>query len=163
MQDGWGLTSGKDHIVGSDGTANIYFMDPSTFKGKSIWNWCSHWTFEPWDEFLIGVIDEMHCAKYSCVGCSEIRKVVVKDNGQLVPNLNELEYIKDEIWANVYQVLSLFVKDVISCWFFIFYFFCWEHPGGYFACGECLLEYSYLCPWHRRQSVLQELHRKMGK
>jgi glutamine cyclotransferase len=35
MQDGWGLTSGKDHIIGSDGTANIYFMDPSTFKGKS--------------------------------------------------------------------------------------------------------------------------------
>ncbi|KAG0627160.1 hypothetical protein M758_2G178400 [Ceratodon purpureus] len=65
MQDGWGLTSGKDHIIGSDGTANIYFMDPSTFK--------------------------------------EIRKIVVKDNDQLVPNLNELEYIKGDIWANVYQ------------------------------------------------------------
>lgn len=36
MQDGWGLTSGKDHIIGSDGTANIYFMDPSTFKGKTL-------------------------------------------------------------------------------------------------------------------------------
>lgn len=33
MKDGWGLTSGKDHIVGSDGSANIYFMDPSNFKG----------------------------------------------------------------------------------------------------------------------------------
>lgn len=65
MQDGWGLTSGKDHIIGSDGTANIYFMDPSTFK--------------------------------------EIGKVAVKDNGQLVPNLNELEYIHGDIWANVYQ------------------------------------------------------------
>lgn len=65
MKDGWGLTSGKDHIVGSDGSANIYFMDPSNFK--------------------------------------ETRKVLVNDDGQPVPNLNELEYVKDEIWANVFQ------------------------------------------------------------
>ena len=37
---------------------------------------------------------------------TEIRKIVVKDNDQLVPNLNELEYIKGDIWANVYQVHS---------------------------------------------------------
>ena len=35
MRDGWGLTSGEEHIIGSDGSANIYFMDPSTFKGRS--------------------------------------------------------------------------------------------------------------------------------
>ena len=35
---------------------------------------------------------------------TEVRKVTVKDGGQMVRWLNELEYIKGEIWANVYQV-----------------------------------------------------------
>jgi len=72
----------------------------------------------------------MHCAECSCAGCSEIRKVVVKDNGQPVPNLNELEYIKGEIWANVYQVLSLISCSwKMSCRAELF---CWELSGGYF-------------------------------
>ena len=35
---------------------------------------------------------------------TEVRKVTVKDGGQMVRWLNELEYIEGEIWANVYQV-----------------------------------------------------------
>ena len=33
MGDGWGLTSDDKHIVGSDGTATLYFMDPDTLRG----------------------------------------------------------------------------------------------------------------------------------
>ena len=41
---------------------------------------------------------------------TEVRKVTVKDGGQMVRWLNELEYIKGEIWANVYQV------HCVVCW-----------------------------------------------
>lgn len=33
MKDGWGFILGKDYIVGSDGSVNIYFMDFLNFKG----------------------------------------------------------------------------------------------------------------------------------
>lgn len=33
MSDGWGLTTTDDHIIGSDGTSKLYFMDPDTLKG----------------------------------------------------------------------------------------------------------------------------------
>jgi glutamine cyclotransferase len=66
MQDGWGLTTDGEHIIGSDGTANLYFMDPSTFK--------------------------------------EVRIITVQDEGQPVTGLNELEYISNEIWSNVFMV-----------------------------------------------------------
>lgn len=64
--------------------------------------------------------------------CPEIRKVVVKDNGQLVPNLNELEYIHGDIWANVYQVMYSIPCSCLS-----------RVLGAYrwFACGECSLGY----------------------
>ncbi|KAH9570974.1 hypothetical protein CY35_02G069000 [Sphagnum magellanicum] len=65
MRDGWGLTTDGEHIIGSDGSANLYFMDPSTFK--------------------------------------EVRKIVVQDEGRPVRWLNELEYISNEIWSNVFQ------------------------------------------------------------
>ncbi|KAH8951116.1 hypothetical protein BDL97_09G009700 [Sphagnum fallax] len=65
MRDGWGLTTDGEHIIGSDGTANLYFMDPSTFK--------------------------------------EVRIITVQDEGQPVTGLNELEYIGNEIWSNVFM------------------------------------------------------------
>jgi glutamine cyclotransferase len=35
---------------------------------------------------------------------TEVRKIVVKDEGCPVRWLNELEYISNEIWSNVFQV-----------------------------------------------------------
>ncbi len=64
-REGWGLTTDGTHLIASDGSSNLYFHDPETFR--------------------------------------QISKLEVKLNGKSVSNLNELEYIKGEIWANVYQ------------------------------------------------------------
>ncbi|XP_024526096.1 glutaminyl-peptide cyclotransferase isoform X1 [Selaginella moellendorffii] len=69
MTDGWGLTHDNKHIIGSDGSSTLYFLDPHSF--------------------------------------SEIRRITVKDNGEAVELLNELEYVKGEIWANVWQMNSI--------------------------------------------------------
>lgn len=63
--EGWGLTQDGHSLILSDGTATLYFLDPST----------------------------MH----------ERRSIVVKDHGQPVKELNELEWIKGEIWANIWH------------------------------------------------------------
>ncbi|EFJ15872.1 hypothetical protein SELMODRAFT_47017, partial [Selaginella moellendorffii] len=69
MTDGWGLTHDNKHIIGSDGSSTLYFLDPHNF--------------------------------------AEIRRITVKDNGEAVELLNELEYVKGEIWANVWQMNSI--------------------------------------------------------
>lgn len=63
--EGWGLTTDGKQLIMSDGSSNIYFMDPQTFGEKG--------------------------------------RITVKLNGKELNQLNELEYIKGEIWANVYQ------------------------------------------------------------
>ena len=65
-------TDGKDLIL-SDGTSNLIFMDPSTFK--------------------------------------TIRSISVRDNNGPVGNVNELEYIKGSIYANVYQTTDILRID----------------------------------------------------
>jgi glutamine cyclotransferase len=63
--EGWGLTQdGKDFIL-SDGSANLRFLNPTTFR--------------------------------------EVRHIVVKDQGQPVIQLNELEYVRGQIYANVWH------------------------------------------------------------
>lgn len=63
--EGWGLTHDDRHLIMSDGTPNLRFLDPQTFR--------------------------------------EVRRVRVTDNGHPVENLNELEYIHGEIYANVWE------------------------------------------------------------
>lgn len=63
--EGWGLTHDDQHLIMSDGTATLRFLDPDTFQ--------------------------------------ETGRIEVKDNGQPVVNLNELEYVRGEILANVWQ------------------------------------------------------------
>ena len=62
--EGWGLTHDGSALIMSDGTANIYFRDPSTF--------------------------------------AEIRRIQVFDDSGSIQNLNELEYIKGAIYANIW-------------------------------------------------------------
>ena len=64
--EGWGLTHDAQHLIMSDGTNSIRFLDPQTFQ--------------------------------------VVRTVAVVDHlGQPLNNINELEYINGEIYANIWQ------------------------------------------------------------
>ncbi|MCH2204399.1 MAG: glutaminyl-peptide cyclotransferase [Lentisphaerales bacterium] len=64
--EGWGLTANDDNFIMSDGSAELRFLDPKTFK--------------------------------------EVKKITVTDeDGKPVKNLNELEFIDGEIFANVWM------------------------------------------------------------
>lgn len=62
--EGWGLATNTDHIILSDGTATLRFLDPETMK--------------------------------------VVRTLAVTENGRPINQLNELEYIEGEIWANIW-------------------------------------------------------------
>ncbi len=62
--EGWGLTTDGKHLIMSDGTDTLYFLDPGTFN-------------------VVG-------------------QIKVTDNGKPVNDLNELEYIKGMVYANVW-------------------------------------------------------------
>lgn len=62
---GWGLAYDGTHLILSDGSATLQFMDPETF--------------------------------------APVSRVEVKFEGNAVTQLNELEYINGEVWANVWQ------------------------------------------------------------
>jgi len=61
--EGWGITYDGNRLIMSDGTSNLYFLDPVTLKKTG--------------------------------------QVQVHDTGP-VTNLNELEYIKGEVYANIW-------------------------------------------------------------
>ncbi len=63
--EGWGLTHDDRHIIMSDGTADLRFLDPSSLR--------------------------------------ELRRLRVTANGEPVSQLNELEWVDGEIFANVWQ------------------------------------------------------------
>jgi glutamine cyclotransferase len=63
--EGWGLTQDGAHVILSDGTAVLRFLDPVTFR--------------------------------------EVRRITVKDHGRPVTQLNELEYIHGQIYANIWH------------------------------------------------------------
>jgi glutamine cyclotransferase len=70
--EGWGITNDGNQLIMSDGTANLYFLDPETFE--------------------------------------TVGQVEVHDNGP-VTNLNELEYINGEVYANVWQTDKIAIID----------------------------------------------------
>lgn len=63
--DGWGLTADSKDLILSDGTAEIRFFDPATFR--------------------------------------EVRHIYVSDHGHPIDQLNELEYVHGQIYANVWH------------------------------------------------------------
>ncbi len=69
--EGWGLTYDGEHLIMSDGTPTIYFLNPTTMQA--------------------------------------VRTITVTAEGQVVPRLNELEYIDGRIFANVWQT-DIFVR-----------------------------------------------------
>ena len=62
--EGWGLTHDGQELIMSDGTDNLYFLDPDTFQ--------------------------------------ETRRLKIKDRGKSIDQLNELEYVRGEILANIW-------------------------------------------------------------
>ena len=64
-REGWGLAWDGEHLILSDGSASLQFIDPEGFV--------------------------------------PVREIVVTVRGQPLSQLNELEYIDGEIWANVWQ------------------------------------------------------------
>ena len=62
---GWGLSYNGEHLILSDGTSTLQFIDPDTFVPQ--------------------------------------KTVTVTLNGNPLSNINELEYINGEVWANVWQ------------------------------------------------------------
>ncbi|MGB0071803.1 MAG: glutaminyl-peptide cyclotransferase [Terracidiphilus sp.] len=63
--EGWGLAEDGRNLIESDGSSEIHFFDPQTFR--------------------------------------EVRHITVKDHGAQVDQLNELEYIHGQIYANVWH------------------------------------------------------------
>ncbi|MBI4484730.1 MAG: glutaminyl-peptide cyclotransferase [Acidobacteria bacterium] len=63
--EGWGLTRDEERFILSDGTEQLRFLDPDTFR--------------------------------------EVRRVTVTDGGVPVKDLNELEFIRGEVYANVWH------------------------------------------------------------
>ncbi|MEK6284411.1 MAG: glutaminyl-peptide cyclotransferase [Acidobacteriota bacterium] len=63
--EGWGLTYDGKNLILSDGSSDLFYFDPQTFK--------------------------------------PVKTLAVKMNGQPIHELNELEFIDGEIWANVWQ------------------------------------------------------------
>jgi glutamine cyclotransferase len=63
--EGWGLTRDREGFILSDGTGQLRFLHPDTFR--------------------------------------EVRRVTVTDGGVPVRDLNELEYIRGEVYANVWH------------------------------------------------------------
>ncbi len=68
-QEGWGLTTDGTHLIMSDGTSQLTYLDPNTFK--------------------------------------TVKTLQVKFNYDPLVNLNELEYIKGVIYANIYTTNSI--------------------------------------------------------
>ena len=74
--EGWGLTHDATNLIMSDGTADLRFLDPETFK--------------------------------------ERRRITVTDGGRPVPRLNELEYVKGQVFANIWTTDDIVRIDPAS-------------------------------------------------
>ena len=63
--EGWGITHDGEHLIMSDGTSTLRFLDPGTLE--------------------------------------EIGRIEVRDKDKPVTRLNELEYVRGQIYANVWK------------------------------------------------------------
>jgi glutaminyl-peptide cyclotransferase len=74
--EGWGMTTDGQSLIMSDGSSNLTFLDPATFR---------------------------------------INKIIsVTDNNGAVGNVNELEYIRGFIYANIYSTNNIIKIDTSS-------------------------------------------------
>jgi glutaminyl-peptide cyclotransferase len=74
--EGWGITTDGKELIVSDGSSNIIFYEPGTFK--------------------------------------ELRKLSITERGELVNNVNELEFINGSVYANRYQTSEILRIDPVT-------------------------------------------------
>jgi glutamine cyclotransferase len=74
--DGWGITTDGRELIVSDGTSNLNFYEPGTFK--------------------------------------QLRSVSITESGELVSNVNELEFIDGYVYANDYQTDRILKIDPVT-------------------------------------------------
>jgi len=74
--EGWGLTHDAKDLIMSDGTAELRFLDPESFR--------------------------------------ERRRIKVTDAGRPVTRLNELEYVKGQVYANIWTTDTIARVDPVS-------------------------------------------------
>jgi glutamine cyclotransferase len=74
--EGWALTTDGKHLIMSDGTPQLRFLEPDSL--------------------------------------SEISRLTVTDNGQPVADLNEVEWVKGEVYANVWKTYRIVRINPIS-------------------------------------------------
>lgn len=72
-REGWGMTTDSISLIMSDGTNNLYFLDPSDFK--------------------------------------TVKKLAVENEKGAVMKINELEYINNYIYANIYETNTVMKID----------------------------------------------------
>jgi glutamine cyclotransferase len=72
-REGWGLTHDTQHLILSDGSSSLYFLDPKDL--------------------------------------SEQRRITVRDGEREIMRLNELEYIKGTLYANVWTSTKIALID----------------------------------------------------
>lgn len=71
--EGWGITHDGSRLIMSDGTANLYFLDPETFQ--------------------------------------RVGQVEVRDDKGFVTKLNELEFVKGDVYANIWGEEKISIID----------------------------------------------------
>ena len=74
--EGWGITHDGSRLIMSDGTSNLYFLEPQTF--------------------------------------TEIDRIEVHDDQGPVDRLNELEYVRGDIYANVWKTDRIARIDLLT-------------------------------------------------
>jgi len=74
--EGWGIAAIGDSLIISDGSENLYFLNPETL--------------------------------------TETSRIQVYDQYRPIKNLNELEFIKGKIYANIYQTEEIAIIDPIT-------------------------------------------------
>jgi glutaminyl-peptide cyclotransferase len=100
-----GLAKWRDQFVQLTWVSHLAFVyDGSTFRKQSEF----HYSGEGWgltqDGRRLIMSDGSDTLRYvDPRSFRTVRKLRVSDGGQPVTNLNELEYIKDEIFANIWQ------------------------------------------------------------
>jgi len=76
FREGWGLTTDGQNLVMSDGSSQLYYIEPEFF--------------------------------------TQVDRIEVFDNKGMIPSLNELEYFRGKILANVYGESHIVIIDPLS-------------------------------------------------
>lgn len=106
MKDGWGLATDGKVLFGTDGSSSLYHLDPKTFKGLSSEKQLSLSKISFLQSFVCHFSSKF--LRRISSGFAVLRNDVVRYKGYEVHNLNELEYVNGEVWANIWMVFCVF-------------------------------------------------------